>query len=460
MKSKILRTGYFRDLSDPPSLLLPGTKPLAMTLWCTRFLYLSGVTIRSGDQNPTERTSLFMLARNPQPTDPLALGNGQGADADLLAIEVVRSLAAAESDWRALETAQNACIYQHFDWVHAWCTEIGAHLGIEAAVVIGRRAGRIVFVWPFGIRRQGPLRIAEWLGDRNANYNVGLYAPGEQDRLSPAEVRSLLSTLAAECRIDLFHFERQPATWAGLPNPLVAALPSVPSPSNGYACTLAPTFDELLDRYPGSQRRKRFRKRERKFEEAGDYTIVESDPEPSPPPALEAYFQQKAQRFAELGIRNCFADPKVRAFYTRLAATRQEGCPPLVSFWSLRAGGIHRAVAGIAAAGGLRYVLFLSFANDEMATHSPGSVLVYKIVEQSCQSGFTAVDFGVGEEFYKEQWCDQTIALFETIYPVTLIGRIYETVTRVKTTAKRAVKQNPQAWDLFKRLRRLRAARS
>lgn len=376
-----------------------------------------------------------------------------------LSIEILRDLASAAPEWRHLEHVRNACIYQSFDWVEAWWSEIGSHLGIEPVVVVGRRAGRIAFVWPFGIVRQGPLRTAEWLGDRNSNYNVGLYAPGEQERLSAADVRKILSMLAAECRIDLFHFERQPVTWSGLPNPLAAALGSIPSPSNGYACTLPGSFDEILARYPGSQRRKRFRKRERKFEELGDYDIAASASDAGPPPALEAYFEQKARRFAELGIRDCFADPRVRAFYTRLAAARPDDAAPLVTFWSLRAGGRHRAVAGVASAGGLRYVLFLSFANDEMAAHSPGAVLVYKLVEKSCESGFAAVDFGVGEEFYKEQWCDTTIALVDTIHPVTVAGRIYETAARLKTAAKRAVKQNPLAWELFKRLRRLRATR-
>lgn len=397
-----------------------------------------------------------MLARNTEPTDQTEPVCAPPAD---LSIDVVHDLAAAEAVWRTLETVRNASIYQTFDWVVTWWTEIGAHLGIEPIVILGRRNDQVVFVWPFGLRRQGPLRTAEWLGDRHANYNVGLYAEGELERLATEEIRTVLARLAAECRIDLFHFERQPVTWAGHPNPLATALPSVPSPSNGYACTLAPTFDDILDRYPGSQRRKRLRKRERKFEESGDYAVDESAPEPGPPPALEAYFEQKAQRFAELGIRDYFADPKVRTFYTRLAGARPNGAPPLVTFWSLRAGGRHRAVAGVATAGGLRYVLFLSFANDEMAPHSPGAVLVYKLVERSCEAGLEAIDFGVGEEFYKEQWCDRTIALVDTIYPVTLAGRLYEAAARLKTAAKRAVKQNPRAWDLFKRLRRFSAAR-
>lgn len=368
-------------------------------------------------------------------------------------VTIVRTLAEAEAAWRWLEARDAVPPFQRYDWVRIWLEEIGTARAVEPLIAIGRRGPDLVFLWPLMVAREGAVRVGRWLGDRNANYNPGLYAPGERVRTTRETIAAALDEIARSAAIDCYHLERQPRVWAGCANALATIRGSVASPSNGHVATLAPSFEQLLARHPGSHRRKRMRQRERHFETSGDYRISTAATTEEAASMLAVFLEQKARRFAEMGVPNVFASAGVAGFLRRMATEAGPDGTPLLRLHALWAAGRVRAVAGTATAGDSRSILFLSFANDELARFGPGTTLVYRLVENGCKDGLAGLDFGVGEEPYKENWCDQEIELVETLLPVTLKGHAFAAAARAALGLKRAVKRNPAAWKLYRQLR-------
>jgi CelD/BcsL family acetyltransferase involved in cellulose biosynthesis len=91
-------------------------------------------------------------------------------------VEVFDDMRVAEPFWHALERDDAwATPYQRFDLLAAWHHHVGARQGIVPFIVTGfDLAGRPLFLWPFGRKQLGPLRVAGFLGSKHASFNVGL----------------------------------------------------------------------------------------------------------------------------------------------------------------------------------------------------------------------------------------------------------------------------------------------
>lgn len=383
---------------------------------------------------------------------------GSGTTTAPLTFAVRRSFAEAEATWRALERGGTLSTYQRFDWVEPWWRHVGRRNGVDPALVIGLRDGRPAFLMPFGVRSDGVLTVAGWLGDGHSNYNLGVFAPGEMAALDQAGVRACLKALSDACRVDSVVLPRQPGTWNGVDNPFVAHLPSSRSPSNGYASRLTADFDALLEAHNGSHKRKKMRQKMRQFAAAGNVELDRARDADEAIFVLDDFFEQKAARFAEMGIADCFAEPGVQDFYHELAKTSASGDGTLLRVDYLRVGGKIRAIGGRSIHDGHSSLLFMSFANDDLARLSPGETLVYHLMELACTEGLDFADFGVGEERYKESWCDVTVELWDSHLAVSTAGWLLNAALGARDRIKRSIKQNPTAWDLYKKVRRLRGS--
>jgi CelD/BcsL family acetyltransferase involved in cellulose biosynthesis len=73
----------------------------------------------------------------------------------------------------------------------------------------------------------------------------------------------------------------------------------------------------------------------------------------------------------------------------------------------------------------------------------PGSLLTRKLLEWACGTELRVFDFGVGDEPYKDRWCDSTLPLWDHLAPVTLSGRAYVAQMSAMRSAKRIVDSSP-----------------
>jgi CelD/BcsL family acetyltransferase involved in cellulose biosynthesis len=92
--------------------------------------------------------------------------------------------------------------------------------------------------------------------------------------------------------------------------------------------------------------------------------------------------------------------------------------------------------------------------DEEIARCSPGDILLRAVMRDLVERGFAYFDLGVGEARYKEAVCDETIALYDLVMPVTTRGALAAPLLRIFLDCKRRVKQTPWLSRLSERARR------
>lgn len=378
------------------------------------------------------------------------------ADGPTLRAEILPGLAEAEELWRALEARAGrlATPYQRFAWISAYVSALPDPSGIRV-LVVRDAAGRPRLLLPLCLHRSFGVRIARVVGGAQANFHLPLFADPEAAALAPGALRRALRGAARAAGIDVFLLGSQPRNWDGRPNPLAAGAPA--APSDAYGMRLDPDPEASLRRAFSADARKKLRAKERRLAESlGPLACIRAETPAACAAFLAAFHAQKAARLAAQGLRDPYADPAIRTFLARAAA----GPDPAIEIHALVAGRTGRVLATFGGAvDALRYSgMFTAFdADPDIARSSPGDLLLQHLVRDQAARGRRSLDLGIGEARYKQNTCDETIAIAQPILPVTLRGRAYALAAAGFIRAKRRIKRDPRLSGLLGRLRRLRA---
>ena len=166
---------------------------------------------------------------------------------------------------------------------------------------------------------------------------------------------------------------------------------------------------------------------------------------------IDAFLPQKRARMRALGLPNEFDGEPTAALLTRLSG----GDAPLLELHALRVG--QRIVATFAGfSDGVRLSgLFLSHDMDPaVAASSPGELLILAVVRDAIERGLAAFDLGVGEARYKNECCETTEALFDSVLAVSFAGRAVAAAFLAGRRVKQRIKQSPRLFRLALRARR------
>lgn len=369
----------------------------------------------------------------------------------MLTAEILSGLDAAEGVWRTAEGSPDcvATPYQRFAWVSAYLRETGEAEGARVAI-LRDQAGRLRMLLPLVIRRRHGLALASTVGDTHANFHLPVFAR-DAAAVPAAEVRTALVAAGARAGIDAFAFPYQPEIWEGMPNPL--ALGGEPEASNAYGLVLGPDPDSTIRRVFSADARKKLRSKERRLiESLGPVEYRRAGDGEEAQTFLAAFYRQKAERFAGMGIRDPYASEAIRRFLDRAAS----GTDPAVEMHALRVVATGRILAVFGGAvNGTRYSgMMTSFdADPEVARFSPGDLLLHHLVREQTARGRLGFDLGVGEARYKASICDETITLVGTAWPVTARGQVYALMRAGLLRLKRRVKGDPRLFAAASRLR-------
>ena len=213
-----------------------------------------------------------------------------------------------------------------------------------------------------------------------------------------------------------------PERVGALPNPLVPP-GSVPLPFSGHVMSLAGSDADIEARMPHRKSRTRLKRLLSQqgpvaFEVAG--SVAEA----------EAFLQQvlagKSRQFARTRVPG-FEVPGKRAFY--LAATRRLACPETVHVSALSVGDTIIACHwGLVL--GDRFYLILTTYDADWKRFSPGALHHEALIRWCHARGMAAFDFSVGDEAYKDTYCDTRIPLHRIEMGLSRRGRIHLAVER------------------------------
>lgn len=357
--------------------------------------------------------------------------------------------------WSDLEALAPASIYQTLRWLKPWTEHVAAEQGLTPMFVLVRDEGALpLALLPFGVRRKGGLRVAEFLGGQDSNANMGLFRPGTS--FSAVDLRSILNQAAAASasRPDAFILGNQPHAWGGVPNPL-RQLPHQPSPSYLHGAALAGDVAAYLASRQSSATRKKMRTKTKRLAEYGEVRFVRAMDEETGARLLSVLLAQKQERLAAMGLGGSGYSPGQRAFFAKACLTDIASGAPAIELCGLMAG---ERVVGTWGGGvhqGRYHGMINSYDMDPaVADNSPGELLLAQVLSELGARGLDGFDLGVGEARYKETWCERVEPLFDTLHGVTPLGRAYCLVERARRRIKRAVKQNHWLWPRIVSLRK------
>lgn len=334
---------------------------------------------------------------------------GSGAT-DRLRIDVLTDLNDVREVWPSTCDAKNGLchVFQCADILDVWLETIGAARGIEPAfVVISDEAGRPVMLLPLGIETRMGTRVLTFLDLHVADYNVPVLFPWTPD-WSRRELHSLWDrVLAALPAVDLMQLEKMPAEVGGKPNPLMH-LGTRPWPVSCHIANLGPSWDDFArDRIrPQSRHVRNYRQLERKAPVT--YTLARTEEEARG--LFDVLMAQKSRRFADTNVPGFDKHPGMECFYrkvterlfrhgTVIVAAVRSGEDIIATQWGLRHG--HRY-----------YYLIPGFEAGRWKKYSPGRILNEGTLRW-CLDQRLAADFGIGDEPYKLEYCEEHVELHE-----------------------------------------------
>ena len=151
---------------------------------------------------------------------------------------------------------------------------------------------------------------------------------------------------------------------------------------------------------------------------------------------------------AAKGAAGLFEAPEMRAFLERACHAGA------IEVHALRLSGrVIATYVGLAMDGRFSALANSYDMDEEIARCSPGDILLRAVMRDLVERGFGYFDLGVGEARYKEAVCDETIALYDLVIPVTTRGALAAPLLRIFLDCKRRVKQTPWLSRLSERAR-------
>lgn len=372
--------------------------------------------------------------------------------------QIYTSFAEVEHLWRSFEESANGSVYQRYNWCKVWFDTFHPNGTATPLIVVVTLAGRAALLVPlygetvaFGIKR------AQFMGDSHANARIPLVTPVPRDIASLSEqardgglVKLIGQSLVDGGYADYLAFECMPDTFAGDTN-LLALGEREKCSSIFFSGEIYEDFQALtMERRSVSSQRKQ-RKRFRKLEALGEYSLDKVEDAETLDRTLDVFFTQKAARLDNSQVYNAFDDAANETFIRRLAHDSLENDSHTLELYALNVNDETIAVAG----GGIQSDRFSMGINSMSADSkhvacSAGRISIDLSVEMLCARGFKSFDLGVGENEYKRMWCSP-VELYQVNRALTAKGRALLGLGHARNVVVTQLKRSPALVKLIKR---------
>jgi CelD/BcsL family acetyltransferase involved in cellulose biosynthesis len=322
---------------------------------------------------------------------------------------------ALAADWSALfdRAGRGEQAFQTFNWNWHWCNHyLRECRGPQLAVVTGRRAGRLVMVWPLVTQRVAGLVQVTWMGDPVSQYGDVLM---ETSADPLAQLRAAWAHVIASIKPDVVWLPRvrEDAVIA----PLIAEL--------GAFCALRRTalFARREDADTAAPSRNRRRSMAKNLAKLGAATFVQQAGNAAARAlALETIAWKRAQLLERGLISPALADPRFDAFFADVLsdAERPAGC----------------RVVALECDGQAAAATVVVTCKDYMAGHmvafdtrfekaSVGMMTLERAIADAFSEGFSTFDLLAPADTYKSRLARNPIGVNDWALPVTLKGKAF-----------------------------------
>jgi CelD/BcsL family acetyltransferase involved in cellulose biosynthesis len=374
-------------------------------------------------------------------------------------LKVYDDLAAAEAVWRYVEKSADCTIFQCYDWITVWHRHVGSGNRSRPAIVVVYEGDSVLMLLPLAVQRSGLLRRLTWFGGEFSDYGAPMLAPDFSRRVNRDRFHLIWRQVTAflqqerKFRHDVVELVKMPEAIGSQSNPFCWLNVQL-NPSGAYLTQLAGGWEEFYAAKRSAATRRRDRTKRKRLAEHGDIRFISATDGDNASRALQTLFDQKSRSFARMGVRNIFEPPGHREFLLDLATDPK--LRHLIHISRLTVG-MNTAAANLGLLfRGRYYHLLASHDDGELSRFGPGIVHLHGLLQHAIDAGCREFDFTIGDERYKQDWCDTEIKLYDHIAAANVWGWPAAVATQTVRRAKRFIKQTPLLWNLVVKLRERR----
>lgn len=373
-----------------------------------------------------------------------------------LSFELISDRAAfdrLEAEWNALfaRSARPTHVFQSFNWNWHWANHYlasspGGIAGLELSILVGRRHGELVTVWPLVKQRVRGVTQIFWMGEPASQYGDVLI---DDASLGTADTMALLRDgwkyLLAHADADILRLRRvrADATIAPLLQEMGAEIADRQvAPYLDLAS--APSFDDYEKRYSGHARKNRRRLRRRLEERAALHFKRLHGGADAARFAVEALaFKSDWLKHRGL-VSQALADPRMVRFFAAAALGGERSTNCIVSV--LQSGEATAAVEIAFACKG-RLAMHVIAYNLDFEKSGAGVVLMEQGLRDAFSEGLGVCDMLAPGDAYKGDWADAVMEVCDWVKPLNAVGTAYTRVYLglLRGKAKTALKACPQS---------------
>lgn len=374
-------------------------------------------------------------------------GTGSVAVPSRINATATTDIRAVEAVWRQLSPATPESPGQTPEFISLWA-ESQQIPETDRLFVVGEVDRVPVALMPlWRERRFGVLRLLHWMPGAHVGCNAPIVDAEKLMALSADQRRELWSRMLGTIEGgDILYFGHVPEF------PHFAELgESIPADTL-YRGEFT-NWENANTTQRSKSRRKHDRQQGERLEALGQVAFAELGNADNLAPILDVMFEQRAARFAAMGVRDPFASPRVRDFYYR-AASRDSAVN--VRMHVLRLDGAIVACRFNIVAGTRMFCLISSMSDDpRIQTGSPGKQCLLRVMQTVFDAGFTSFDMGTGFTDEKRHWCNVQIPVRQHYLPLTPAGSAAAAGHRAWHTARRRIKEDPRLLAFAKKVRAL-----
>lgn len=368
---------------------------------------------------------------------------------------------ALAADWNALveRAGLPTHVFQTFGWCWHWCNAFLPSPGTSLAVATGRRAGRLVMVWPLVLCRRGWLKELCWLGEPVSQYgDIIVDAPGDHQAL----IAHGWAFIRRRLKPDLARLEKVRAD--AVIAPFLRTLGAVVSDEQEAPCldlARVGSFEAYAERNSAHERRNR-RRLQRRLDERGPVTIERHEEGPEAREFAVLGLAMKRQWLDSRGLPSpAFNDARMARFF---AAVAEGGPHPAgLRVFVLKSNGEPASIqVGFTCKGRMAvHILVYALALEKSRA---GVLHLEDTVRRAMAEGLEAIDLLAPRADYKMEWADSTTVVADYSVPLTAAGwlwaRIYLGLVRERLKAGVMAMPLPVRRRLTALLAKVRAARA
>jgi len=310
--------------------------------------------------------------------------------------------------------------FQSFSWLSLWQKTVGEPLlSINPQIVHLQENGQSFAILPFAIRKTFGIHILEWMGGHNTDYMGPLIHPEFLDYIENLEIWKTIDLELV--KYDVIHFQKQ-SDWIlqfferiGFSQKNGLLIPSfktsLPSSWNEY-------FDNIKKRLRTDSKRQY-----RRLEKLGDLRFIYAENSEEKSKIIRLMIAQKSRQYRETKIWNMLSVEEYQYFYKGLADLFTENFKVHCS--ALQVDNVIVATHVGIFNDSTFYYLMPANERDNWKKYSPGRLLLLELLKWSIENKLKFFDFTIGDESYKNDWCNINTKLFGTIKSNSFLGFVY-----------------------------------